>query len=416
MAVSLPSRETLRILGLRSTRFVAPGPGVRRDIKTKKISQPAISKAFFIWQTKTGCRVPTTLAVASFAALPGIVPGYPSSLILDPLLDVLRLISGELFKRLGENFITSDALFESVIAGNVDFANEMDEYNMTRRLVSINGDYTWSTPDDDELLQLYNDLPEFVRAELTTEAKVGEPTSAVGLVMAPCVRLLRAFDPRQWAAKVEAQYNSPQKYFRVPNLLWIQVVVLDIAIRINIRGYMQNLCRAPGSQQHWEQSEIAVLRAITSSWKQDWMKTQSESVGIGESASGKLPETAATGATNGTTSVASSVQDRVTEKHEGSDPGAILTPNTKPGGESPHASTALHKDDVNLPWDLKDHLYANLKDFYGDKQSSNLELRAERLEDLLKLRALFFIAFLMIMPDSSDVVLARNSEVEMPMI
>lgn len=68
-----------------------------------------------------------------------------------------------------------------------------------------------------------------------------------------------------------------------------------------------------------------------------------------------------------------------------------------------------------MPWDLHRALLTHC-DFYSQLKPEQAELEHKRLAILLKLRALFFIAFLMSGPDSSQVFDARHSQAQVPMI
>jgi hypothetical protein len=66
-------------------------------------------------------------------------------------------------------------------------------------------------------------------------------------------------------------------------------------------------------------------------------------------------------------------------------------------------------------WDLLTYLKAD-PDLVKYEDEEKQERWLERIAALFQLRSLFYIAYLTLLPDSSDVYLAENSKVEMPMI
>jgi hypothetical protein len=70
---------------------------------------------------------------------------------------------------------------------------------------------------------------------------------------------------------------------------------------------------------------------------------------------------------------------------------------------------------VFQPWDLHKALIDHCT-FYKDLDPEDANREYGRLAIMLKLRALFFIAFLMVGPDSSQVYEARASQAHIPII
>jgi hypothetical protein len=75
----------------------------------------------------------------------------------------------------------------------------------------------------------------------------------------------------------------------------------------------------------------------------------------------------------------------------------------------PHISTSFK------PWDLA-HFLSKQVDLHPNNYTGSCNRKVCQIEELLKLRAVFFLGFLMLNPDSSDVYLAKESGVEMPMV
>jgi hypothetical protein len=290
--------------------------------------------------------------------------------------------------------------------------------------------------------KLPNDIQTAVWApsgQIVEEMRIG-----CGLILRPFVGLLKSYQPRKWAKHVQDVYDPPRVGFRLENLLWFQVVMLDIAIRILVRGSVEGMRDAGRKNDSgWSTPEMAALVAIVQSWGPHIVlpsdrqgndmanaKTQLQAVSSLSNASSPAgaepePETRASVAT----------ANPVAEKPEGggtsedrldwSAPcGSIEVPfqwgtDTEPASGASvedvlESQAATDTEPEMQPWDLEDALRA----FAGLDWEHNPHHaeRIRRLADLLKLRALFYLAFLMIIPDSTDVYLVQKSEVEMPMM
>ncbi|KAK3389219.1 hypothetical protein B0H63DRAFT_537002 [Podospora didyma] len=111
------------------------------------------------------------------------------------------------------------------------------------------------------------------------------------LIMPNILRLLQLFKPRKWVELNDMKdIRGTGKSYRNENFLWMQVLVLDIAIRLIIRGspqkldtiftprplmaeeddegFMEAMCNGD-PRFGWDSPEIRVLQCINQSWTLD---------------------------------------------------------------------------------------------------------------------------------------------------
>lgn len=80
-----------------------------------------------------------------------------------------------------------------------------------------------------------------------------------------------------------------------------------------------------------------------------------------------------------------------------------------------HQHTDTHPMEPKIVWDLVGSLKKQ-PNLFRTLQSELRQERLRKLASLLQLRTIFYAAFLMLNPDSSDVYRAESSSVEMPII
>jgi hypothetical protein len=222
------------------------------------------------------------------------------------------------------------------------------------------GRTSWGFPG---LKNIFMSLPVPLKEELVeTTLKSNEQTilHINGLVMPHVLTLLENFHPRQWADEIEQTQveNGVGIQFRAVNMLWAQVVLLDVAIRLLVKALERFLAETPSS------SSQDLSRILTC----DFMWGEEEA------------------------SVIAALID-----HSASQPLSASDP------VRPSYTT----------WDFTDAVRERCE---FSAEGSFRESRAQQISDLLILRALVFIAFLILNPDTTDVCLAQGSKVEMPMI
>jgi hypothetical protein len=389
--------------------------------------------------------MPTIFVAASFCSISGILAPFPSRILLLPLLQWLRAEAHNIYQRLGDTFTKSTALQTAVADSSIQWLLESSRFLMSA-VDEHGGLFSWGTTS--KMQRLFTGLPHAIQAEIlpddpnrigtqneadshanpipTTDGDAPEagsrtqlrsavhgqqrdPTGPVStphsdlngpqpnsthvrwstppkvntIVMPHALSLLKAFNPRQWASKLQATTRFiAAKRYNVENLLWAQIIVLDITIRLITRD-----CRVEQLDKPEPTIAGGLERQETSTLPEDQIFKRRIMGGPWG-----LPEV------NLVTAITKGWMLEDPDEKDASD-------------TQPSRSTIPLPIRWNLASDLEEHSQIN---FGGDPKTTSK--RFKELEDLLKIRALFVVALFMLGPDSSDVYLAENSDIEMPMI
>jgi hypothetical protein len=305
----------------------------------------------------------------------------------------------------------------------------------------------------------------------------GEYTGDVQpVILTECYALLQQFNPREWAAKIERVVTMQILKFRPHNMLWTQILLLDVAIHFLVRGGFHE--GSTVGYNLWEPEVVAVFNAIVHVWdptaeeRAAANNTDSDSEGSSMRSSRRSfipppPRAAAAskaeqdhvetlkehatplvegfGITkptsevegDGTAPVTSSPledadsappadahthRDTTTPpppppmaEDEDEDGDEALPPNPPTPTKKPPLPSRTHSSSLDVEWDLAGSLRKQVH-LFPDLDRERREAKVQKLAVLLQLRALFVIALFILMPDSSDVYLADGERVEMPMI
>lgn len=282
-----------------------------------------------------------------------------------------------MFQSVGSNFEPCADFQRTIRTDRVSWLNSIEDFLSTGQGAAPGGLYSWGICP---LAELYSQLPDAVKGSMLeyslckTEKIPSEyrgVTSATrgrsrSIFMPHTLNLLGDFRPQHWKYQLtgKQRFNVVKKW-SADHLLWAQIILIDITIRLVISGDSEKIDapKKDGSHnkndekggnptdtddaQSWELREVHLVQAIAESW---W---------IPDGEHGKKP------------------QDMV-------------------------------------KWDLSPYL----KEAQAIQGSAGEDLaeKYERLADLLKIRALFIVALLMLGPDTSDVYLAQEYGIHMPMI
>ena len=204
-----------------------------------------------------------------------------------------------------------------------------------------------------------------------TRSQLRQPSPTVNTILMPqTFELLKDFRPMQWAKDLDYLTAAGiGGWWNPPNLLLVQIMILDITIRLIVRK---------GDEDRLDATDHVERKS------NDNQPEEAEAERWG------LPEVHLVMA------ITKGVEAESDE--------------AKPADAQP-----LSVLQNRAPWDLDQalRLHSGL-DFGCDTEEEQRKLR--QLADLLKIRALFVIALLMLGPDSSDVYFARSGNVRMPMI
>lgn len=312
----------------------------------------------------------------------------------------------------------------------------------------------------------YAQLPSKLKAHIMPPTRIGNQMKNVYLILVPEVLcLLQNYSPTTWAEDLVSARSLPGSNPVLPqNLLWIQIVVLDIAIRLQIRESVEKLDydeskhdpEHEGSTQRlidsldantftsqalldllnegrWATSEAKVLLGIVRSWKPSALSDLSKIPGGNGKVNAAQPDQEKSDFMNYSTYIPEAKygvsallscnpmaiyannyeqkQDQTTI--DSSIRGTFTIQNAPRPSRSNRKKTKQHGNLIEQ-WDLRSSLMENVDIDFGNDTRNELEY--ERLAILLKLRGLVLIAYLMVGTDSSDVFLSESEEVQMPIV
>jgi len=405
-----------------------------------------------IWQVETSLHLPTIFAAATMMGISALSVGFPYQLMTEDFLDWFKLEAKILYDTLREpqsvvaqTIDISEMLQHEAAVGKINFLLPSSRFLMCRNIETTAGGFTgWGFST---YTNIYSRLSETVRGQLVQLVPgLRSAQNVKALLLPDAFCLIRDFDPNGWATSRRSRRISAEwKGIYPENLLWLQVTILDLAIRLQIRGSVTNMDRQapeaenntgtkeilPGRNIHnpegevqetpnipnrvmkepqkdkWDDPEVKVAHAIVKSWKdgavverlptQNAQPTEQKASepdigGYNSQASAKPPGLA--GGQVGKTLNWTDVGDP-----------------TQPKAETMAESKNLQRK----AWNLDDALMKHAKiNFTGSK--AEIEFEYKRLAVLLKLRALFLIAFMSIGPDSSDVYKASDNDAELPIV
>ncbi|KAF2806257.1 uncharacterized protein BDZ99DRAFT_479526 [Mytilinidion resinicola] len=254
-----------------------------------------------------------------------------------------------------------------------------------------NGHYSWGTSPIKRLFAL---LPDGLQEEILPPRASPTDTQAVhGIIMPYTTSLLKTFDPSAWASDFEQRQrlvSRNKELYAVTSRPTTngRPTATGLSTASSLPAFQkheQSQDRVPlrdregidAADYDWDATEAKIVAAITKSWKANPASPMTN-VPAGRSAQIRSLSCAFTSDSDSETSRRNSV------------------------------GPAEYRD-----WDLSASLLRDSTLTFGEGLEER-PVQCRKLADLLKLRALFLLAYLMIGPDSSDVYLADGSEVEMP--
>jgi hypothetical protein len=383
------------------------------------------------WQQVTSSTLPTLLAASTFLSLHGVVCAYPSRAVLHSVLPWTRRRAKTLFAERSKIFVVSENFSDAMRDGKIGFARENSKYLLaTGSGSSATGSYGWGITDMKALFDL---LPQELQQDIIPtrgEWKVN------AVLTSETADLLRRFEPQKWAREVSEKGGASLGGFKVINLLWIQVLVLDISIQFYLYGRwdfrpieaaqrdvtwkdLASQGKIEGDMvskvmdtlfydETWGRSESEVVRSIVKAWRpQD---TEAE---YAHAAHAQQPDVVTLNSDEEEDESSGSEEESESDEEEGGNHRDHPNGNThEPADETgltDWASLAPKLQD----WPLAKHLEQNQNVFPGHR-SNITKARCRRLAHLLELRAIFVISLLFMHPDSSDIYMTEGEDIEMP--
>ena len=251
----------------------------------------------------------------------------------------------------------SRKLLSLIVKGELSFVRG-DDHWFTRDYIGMSSNQSaigWATCP---LKEVYDRCGPDIQDEIILRRDdTGKHSGEVRALMFPdAAALLENFKPKEWESEVDKMMAYSLGRFRIVNMVWAQIILLDVAIQYLARGGWYD-GKGRGSKA-FSGRVVGVIKAIEKCWSK---KPRCGGLGLsGEN-----------------------------------------------GQEELEASFT--------EWDLTDSLkeHSGLVYSYAEEEQ---ERKIQQLSNLLELRALFVLAFMILCPDASDVYLAEDSQVEMPMV
>ncbi len=388
------------------------------------------------WTRATGLRLPTIIPATSLCLLTGRETGFPSSVLVEPVMPWIVALASQV-KQSSEPFtyvsgrvtvlFKTDALV--FVRSDDAFWYSFDYVGMESRIWQ----WGWILQETKEI---YDCLDVEVQNDIILRDAEGNYTGDVQpVILTECYALLQQFNPREWAIKIERIVVTQLLKFRPHNMVWTQILLIDVSIHYFVRGGWYT-GRNEGYDL-WTPEVVAVFNAIVHVWDPT-AEEQAAADADGSSSDGKSARS-----TKPAAPPPSKAQDHVDtlkehatllveevgvlepaldekkadpeQKPEVEEGSQNPKPATEPKEPTRPATSRSNRTPLEVEWDLAGSLrkQANL---FSDVPADEREAKVQKLASLLQLRALFVIAMFILMPDSSDVYLADGERVEMPMI
>jgi hypothetical protein len=315
----------------------------------------------------------------------------------------------------------SQELLQSMRLGQVLFLREIGAFWLSHNYVGLSeGKSGWIHR---QIHRAYDILDKSIQDQILIKDANGIPTGDVKVAIFPdTLVLLDKFRPAEWAAKIESILVVAVGEYRPVNMLWAQIIILDISIHYLVRG---GWTQTDEEFQLWSKETIAVFNAVIDSWCPRFGKGASPSTNSSNPTGNPKADAASLSSTKATREKQEKEESKLEENGASKlDENDASKLQEKAAPESSTFTSTTKNDSEestnNTPrkfaeWDL----IGSLEKQTDLKLSEDPEKQKEKIRQLaefLELRALLVIAFYMLSPDSSDVYAAERSEVEMPII
>ncbi|CAO2649518.1 Nn.00g069030.m01.CDS01 [Neocucurbitaria sp. VM-36] len=342
---------------------------------------------FPAWQATIGLTTPSAILSATMAVVPGAFIGYPSKLFLDDLMPWCMMeaqLTLELDKSLDHATVENRVI--SLSERVQDLALELDFSFCDRRehmpFLCQKPAYSWLASS---LSNEYNSLEKSIRDSISS-SRPQHPRTAYNvksLILPWTFELLKDYRPFEWAQRFQRRCRDTHKsQFHPCKLLSTQLIILDIGIRLQIKGSPHKLdgrveegieLQEMDMEQEFNRSLILEAPSIVAAIMDSHLL-------------GSIPP-------------------------QPTDPGIDIATDVKLKDTTDDTYQKLKY----RPWDLHSALLKHCT-FYDDMDVDEASMEYKRLAIMLRLRALIFIAFLMIGPDTSLVYNARGSPAQVHII
>ncbi|KAK4150014.1 hypothetical protein C8A00DRAFT_37391 [Chaetomidium leptoderma] len=397
------------------------------------------------WSTATGLRLPTIIPASSLCLMTGCETGFPSSVLVEPIMPWLVALADQV-KRSSETFTHVSGRMTTLFKTNcLMFVRSRDAFWYSFNYVGMEArlwQWGWILQETKEV---YDCLDTEDQDDIILRDAEGEYTGDVQpVILTECYALLQRFNPREWAAKIEKIVTMQLLKFRPHNMIWTQILLIDVAIHFLVRGGFHDDEDTVGYNL-WADEVVTVFSAIVHVWDPTAEEQAAAAAKDGSdrhsTRSTKPPIPPPPKATQDHVETLKEHEtpmmekfrflepmskDEVEVKHESIEdtpptearPEFAQTAQTAPESPKPPKKPPISRTNsspLDVDWDLAGSLRKQEKLFSG-LYPERREAKVQKLASLLQLRALFVIALFLLMPDSSDVYLTDGERVEMPMV
>ncbi|KAI0452251.1 hypothetical protein F5B21DRAFT_348383 [Xylaria acuta] len=210
------------------------------------IPSASVRTAFSQWQgalapLPTQFKYPSILVTLAITGLPCAVAGFPGRLLLIPFLGPCRQLSQAMYKRC-EKTLSSDAQFSnSYILQTDDYRRLMSDTRFSSPLAE-DGSSHWAF-DATKSVEHNHHIQPYLKSIKERGPLGRKPEEGLfrqwRVILAPIVDLIRDFDPRFWAQKQYSKlgYRDDTNILHSPDLLLkTQIILLDISIHFHLNA------------------------------------------------------------------------------------------------------------------------------------------------------------------------------------
>lgn len=328
--------------------------------------------------------------------------GFPSGIILYPFAAFLNAIAHQVGSTVRSLRVDSE-ITRLFALDRLQFVRSTDTFWYSFNYVGMSPRYfLWSWMFD-EIKEVFDTLHEQEQDKIIVRED-GKHTGDVNIVLfSDCDSLLHNFKPRDWSAKIERIISLSMVKYRPINMVWAQILILDVAIHFLVRG---GWYEGPAEGYNVATDEVAaVVAAVVDSWQGANTETAEPETSVVPLAAISNPADEKQGhKREGKESQKGTVHGSVAAEAAGQH---------APGTDGRHQHA--RQVEPEIVWDLFSSLEKQPNLFRGLESEVRQE-RLRKLANLLQLRTIFYAAFLMLNPDSSDVYRAESSSAEMPII
>jgi len=326
------------------------------------------------WPLQVGRTIPTVIAALSFADLPCTNLGFPTRIHIQPLMPWIQHLARSLWTE--QRFTKSKHLHSDFLTGRLNFMRRSGQTWMSLNDRGVKSDRGWASWDYQVVKETFDNCSADVQDEIMQRHAI--------VLFPMAFSLLRHFDPLGWARTVGHRLSfAPNRHYSVQKMVWAQVMILDVCIHRLVQE------RLSGTEDGFGERGgkfLAVVCAINRS-----------SLAGDPSGGNEPPGTRRHGCDD---HVPGWLDDEWDE--DLGDAEALHASQAEESGRAGRSEAASP-----TAWSIDIDIKAT---------NPQMQDTTGALPRMLKLRSLFYLAFLLLGPDSSDVYETMGEVAEISMV